>query len=230
MTPVLLHILSVPALLTALFTFGFAPGLVLRIIVLAFKRSDPRRQELLAELYNIPRIDRPFWVVEQVEVALSEGLIPRLVKLVKRWNLGYRLARWWRNFWHEFWHAKSADTLGSYFASLALVGSGIYLYMLLPGISRYIALVSWFALLETRAAPPSALQEASRARRRAHTYPPSRSSHLCHARPRRIRDHRIYVDTRPDNAHLGRPGTQLLDRHLYLHRNYVASLGRDPRS
>ena len=229
MTPVLLHILSVPALLTALFTFGFAPGLVLRIIVLAFKRSDPRRQELLAELYNIPRIDRPFWVVEQVEVALSEGLIPRLVKLVKRWNLGYRLARWWRNFWHEFWHAKSADTLGSYFASLALVGSGIYLYMLLPASAGHSSRVM-VRTSGNHELLPSALQEASRARRRAHTYPPSRSSHLCHARPRRIRDHRIYVDTRPDNAHLGRPGTQLLDRHLYLHRNYVASLGRDPRS
>ena len=92
MTSVLEHILSWPALLTALFTFGFAPGCVLRIIVLAFKRSDPRRKELLAELYNIPRLDRPFWVVEQVEVALNEGLIPRLAKLIKRWNLGHRLA------------------------------------------------------------------------------------------------------------------------------------------
>jgi hypothetical protein len=151
MTPLLLHILSVQAFLTALVAFGFAPGLVLRIIVLAFERSDPRRRELMAELYNVPRLERPFWVADQIEVALSEGLVPRLVKIVKRWNLGHRLVRWWRNFWHEFWHGKSADTLASYFASLALFGSGIYLYMLLPGISRYLALALWFALLETRA-------------------------------------------------------------------------------
>jgi hypothetical protein len=147
MTPVLQHILSWPALLIALLAFGFAPGIALRIIVLAFKRSDPRRQELLAELYNIPRHDRPFWVAEQLEVALSEGLLPRLVKMVKRWNLGHRISRWWRSFWHS----KPEGSLATYFSSLALLGSGIYLYMLLPGISRYIALVPWFVLIETRA-------------------------------------------------------------------------------
>jgi len=69
-----LQSLSWASLLMAMLVFGFAPGLVLRIIVLAFERDDPRRRELLAELYAVPRLERPLWVAEQLEVALSEGV------------------------------------------------------------------------------------------------------------------------------------------------------------
>jgi len=65
---------SWPVLVTALLVFGFAPGAVLRMIVLLFPRDDPRRRELLGELHAVPRIERPFWVIEQLEVALFEGL------------------------------------------------------------------------------------------------------------------------------------------------------------
>lgn len=61
---------------------GFAPRLVLRFVLLGFKPEDPRRRELSAELAAIPRRDRPFWVAEQLEVALIEGLLPRLVEHV----------------------------------------------------------------------------------------------------------------------------------------------------
>jgi hypothetical protein len=61
---------SWPVLVTALLAFGFAPGAVLRLIVLLFPHDDPRRCELLGELYAVPRIERPFWVIEQLEVAL----------------------------------------------------------------------------------------------------------------------------------------------------------------
>lgn len=40
--------------------------------------DHPRRQELLGELYAYPRIERPFWVTEQLETALFEGLPGRL--------------------------------------------------------------------------------------------------------------------------------------------------------
>ena len=30
--------------------------------------------ELIAELYAVPRVGRPFWVAQQLEVALFEGL------------------------------------------------------------------------------------------------------------------------------------------------------------
>ncbi len=65
-------------LLLALLVFGFAPGFVLRLLVFAYPRSDPRRRELIAELYAMPRIQRPLWVAEQLEVALFEGLAHRI--------------------------------------------------------------------------------------------------------------------------------------------------------
>lgn len=77
-TALLDRVISWPALAVALLLFGFAPGAVLRLIVLMFPRSDPRRIELRAELYVVPRIERPFWVVEQLEVALFEGIRGRL--------------------------------------------------------------------------------------------------------------------------------------------------------
>jgi hypothetical protein len=64
--------------LVVLLVFGPAPRAVLRLIVLAFRRDDPRRRELLAELHAVPRRDRPAWVLEQFEVAFVEGLWPRL--------------------------------------------------------------------------------------------------------------------------------------------------------
>jgi hypothetical protein len=59
--------------LVALLVFGPAPGAVLRLIVLAFRPDDPRRRELLAELHRVPRWERPFWVLQQLEVAPVRG-------------------------------------------------------------------------------------------------------------------------------------------------------------
>jgi hypothetical protein len=77
-TELLDTIVSWRSFAVALLVFGFAPGALLRMIVLAFHRDDPRRSELLAELHAVPRIERPFWVVEQLEVALFEGILGRL--------------------------------------------------------------------------------------------------------------------------------------------------------
>jgi hypothetical protein len=74
----LFQLISWPMFGIALFVFGFAPGAVLRVIVLAFPRGDPRRQELLAEVYAVPLVERPFWVAQQLEVALFEGTRGRL--------------------------------------------------------------------------------------------------------------------------------------------------------
>jgi hypothetical protein len=73
-----------PLLIVALVVFGFLPGVVLRIILLAFRRRDPRRAEILAELRAVPRWERPFWVAEQIEVALFEGLLERIKAAVGR--------------------------------------------------------------------------------------------------------------------------------------------------
>jgi hypothetical protein len=74
----ILHALAWPTLGTAVLVFGFAPGAALRLILLLYRRDHPRRQELLGELYAVPRIERPFWVAQQLEIALFEGLSGRL--------------------------------------------------------------------------------------------------------------------------------------------------------
>ena len=86
-------IVSWPSFAGVLIVFGFAPRAVLRIIVLAFERDDPRRDELLAEVNAVPRLERPFWVAEQLEVAVFEGLRDRVVwlatgRVIHRWRLG----------------------------------------------------------------------------------------------------------------------------------------------
>lgn len=77
---------------TLLFVFGFAPGAALRLIVLAYHRDDPRRAELIGELYSVPRLNRPVWVAEQLEVAVFEGVGERLWwaaagRITYRWRL-----------------------------------------------------------------------------------------------------------------------------------------------
>ncbi|WHM30769.1 hypothetical protein OH540_12265 [Streptomyces sp. BPPL-273] len=65
---------SWPSLLLIIGLFGFAPGFALRLLLKIYPLDDPRRSELLAELHVIPRLERPFWVAEQLETALFEGI------------------------------------------------------------------------------------------------------------------------------------------------------------
>lgn len=93
MVEMLDSLISWPTLIGVLIVYGFAPGALLRLIVLAFPRDDPRRAELLAEVYAVPRLERPVWVFEQMEVALFEGLLGRLRwaatgRVIHRWHLG----------------------------------------------------------------------------------------------------------------------------------------------
>jgi hypothetical protein len=93
MSGVIDALFPLPTLVITLLVWGFAPGAVLRVIVLAFPREDPRRKELRAELYAVPRWEKPIWVTEQIEVALAEGLWPRMVwaatgRIIYRWRLG----------------------------------------------------------------------------------------------------------------------------------------------
>lgn len=54
-----------------LVTVVYALGV--RAVGLLYPRSDPRRAELLAERYKVPRRDRLFWVLEQFETAWFDG-------------------------------------------------------------------------------------------------------------------------------------------------------------
>jgi hypothetical protein len=80
------------SLLLVAVVFGFTPGFCLRLIVLVYPRDDPRRDELIAELYAVPPIQRPLWVTQQLEVALFEGLGHRVSATI-RWLAGRRPAR-----------------------------------------------------------------------------------------------------------------------------------------
>lgn len=78
MSALISHVISWPTLGCALLVYGFAPGALLRLIVLLYPRDHPSRRELIGELYAYPRIKRPFWVAEQLETALFEGLCARI--------------------------------------------------------------------------------------------------------------------------------------------------------
>ena len=91
------------------------------MITLAFRRDDPRRTELLGELPHIPRIERPFWVCEQLEVALFEGVVSRLVSAMQEvWR-----AR--RNPENKMLTGRSAGIIGASF--LISVTAGVLTYL-----------------------------------------------------------------------------------------------------
>lgn len=69
---------SWPLFLAALLIFGLLPGALLRLIVLLYPKRSSDRREIIGELYRVPRWERPFWVLEQLETAVCEGLPQRL--------------------------------------------------------------------------------------------------------------------------------------------------------
>ncbi len=93
MAALLETVASWPSLLLVIVVFGFAPGFCLRLIVVAYPRADPRRRELIAELYAVPHIKRPLWVAQQLEVALFEGLGHRVSATIGGCVLGARRGR-----------------------------------------------------------------------------------------------------------------------------------------
>ncbi|TDD91965.1 hypothetical protein E1202_04325 [Saccharopolyspora karakumensis] len=84
---------SMPVMLGVIVAFGFVPGFCLRLIVLMYPHNDPRRTELVSELYAVPRAERPLWVAEQLEAALFEGLVKRLASVVQRVRSALRRAK-----------------------------------------------------------------------------------------------------------------------------------------
>jgi hypothetical protein len=141
MTSMFSQIISWRALVAAMVALGFAPSIVIRIIVLAFERSDARRRELLAELYRVPRWERPLWVAEQVEVALIEGIGGRLAKGYRRLAPTRRTAQWWRREKDDFLNARF--TAGYNLAAFSYFTILIYVLVLVPGVDKWIAYGAW---------------------------------------------------------------------------------------
>lgn len=59
---------------------GFFPGVVNRLFARSYAKEDPRRAEMIAELYEVPRKEQWWWVFQQGERALFEGLPARAVR------------------------------------------------------------------------------------------------------------------------------------------------------
>jgi hypothetical protein len=95
-----------PWLPITLLVFGFAPGAALRLIVLAFPKNDPRRRELIGELYNVPRLAQPYWVAQQLEVALFEGLAGRVRSRLRRYEIRKRIVTGLRAEKDDFLNAR----------------------------------------------------------------------------------------------------------------------------
>lgn len=76
----IIEAIGVPRLfLVALIVFAFLPGLTLRFVVRLYPKGHPRRKELLGELYARPYWERPFFVAQQFETAICEGVPSRVI-------------------------------------------------------------------------------------------------------------------------------------------------------
>ena len=62
----------------AMLIFGAMPIVAARLISLAFRRADPRRRELIAEVQAVPRWERPVWVGEQIARIFTEAIPDRI--------------------------------------------------------------------------------------------------------------------------------------------------------
>jgi hypothetical protein len=108
--------------LVAVVILGFLPGFILRLIVRLYPRHHPRRDELSGELYSLPLWKRPFFVAEQFETVLFEGL-PVRVSLV-----GQRSRSWLRREWRE----RTATTGGRIELVFGLLTVALALAMTMP--------------------------------------------------------------------------------------------------
>ena len=88
-----------PALGSIAAVIMLCPQFIVRQYVRLYPKDDPRRRELVAEVYAVPTRDRLSWVIDQLLLAGIEG--PRLRRqlrltrqLNKRLRLRLRLRLW----------------------------------------------------------------------------------------------------------------------------------------
>jgi DNA-binding transcriptional MerR regulator len=83
MTEVIIRSFLLQPFVTALLVHCVFPGFILRLVVRLYPKGNPRRMELIGELYAMPHWRRPWFVAEQFETALSEGLPARIGPLAR---------------------------------------------------------------------------------------------------------------------------------------------------
>lgn len=76
--------LTLRAFAASLLVFAVLPGVVLRLLICLYPKGHPRRTELLGELYSMPQWRRPWFVAQQFETALFEGLPTRISRSIER--------------------------------------------------------------------------------------------------------------------------------------------------
>jgi hypothetical protein len=60
--------------------FGLTPGFANRVLARAYPKEDPRRAEMIAELYSIPWVERWNWVFQNIERVIHEALPARVAE------------------------------------------------------------------------------------------------------------------------------------------------------
>lgn len=75
---------SVPGAALVVLVWGLLPAVIARAASRCLPRSDPRRSKLMSELYARPRMDQPFWATQQLERAIVESLVPRMLRKFQR--------------------------------------------------------------------------------------------------------------------------------------------------
>ncbi|WP_410662040.1 hypothetical protein [Amycolatopsis sp. lyj-84] len=89
-----------------------APALILRLLLIAYPRGHEQRDELIAELSAVRFWDRPTWVLEQFETALSEGISERRLAARRRRadKNAPKLMQDEPSFEEESWPIRPSDT------------------------------------------------------------------------------------------------------------------------
>lgn len=80
MSEILAGAVALPTLAVAVLVWGLLPGFVNRLFARIYPADDPRRRDMVAELYAVPRWEQPLWVAQQAERAISEGIPARARK------------------------------------------------------------------------------------------------------------------------------------------------------
>jgi hypothetical protein len=75
---------SWPALLVAVLLFSFGPHLLLLLVLLLYPEGSDRPKQLLADLFDVPRWKKPFWVFEIALMAVFEAVPARVANRRRR--------------------------------------------------------------------------------------------------------------------------------------------------
>jgi hypothetical protein len=75
----MIYTVALPGFLIALIALRGVRRLVMR----GLSSDAPRRRDTMGELHPVPPVERPVWVVEMFELALSEGLWLRVRQAVE---------------------------------------------------------------------------------------------------------------------------------------------------